>query len=243
MQHLEDTSTPLSVAVSIVAYSLCSSTLLLLNKMSMEYLPLPSVVSLIQIVAATIFVVLIRVCGVKVDSLELSKVKAYSVYILAFVFALFCNMKALAASNVETVIVFRSCSPLAVCIIEYLFMDREWPSSRSQFSLIGVVLCAILYCLTDSQFSLNGWHAYSWVIMYFFLITFEMTYGKLLTSSVKMETVWGPVYYCNFLSILPMYFLGYFQGDYENAGQLLAEVPVPGAWLILTSCVVGTLIG
>jgi hypothetical protein len=39
--------------------------------------------------------------------------------------------------------------------------------------------------------------AYSWVVTYFFLITFEMTYGKKLTSSVKMDSVWGPVLYCN----------------------------------------------
>ena len=245
MQHLEDTSTPMAVAIAIVAYSLCSSSLLLLNKLTMEYLPLPSLVSLIQISFASVIVFSAKNCGLKVDNLEWDKVKSYGVYIFAFVTAIFCNMKALAASNVETVIVFRSCSPVAVCIIEYIFMERELPSFRSSLSLFGVVVGAVMYCLTDSQFALNGVAAYYWVSAYFILIVFEMTYGKQLTSNVKMESVWGPVYYCNVLSLIPMFLIGQMNGDftYDVAATKLREVPVAGAWLILFSCVVGTLIG
>lgn len=244
MQHLEDTSTPMAVAVAIGAYSLCSASLLLLNKMSMEFLRVPAAVSLMQITFATVVIFIIKVSGLaKVDGLELEKVKAYGVYIFAFVAAIYCNMKALQASNVETVIVFRACSPIAVCIVEYFFMDRQWPEMRSQISLACVALGAILYCLTDSEFAMNGIAAYYWVTMYFVLITFEMTYGKMLTSNVKMETVWGPVFYCNLLAMLPMYILGSSTGDFEGLTQKMSEVPVEGAWLILASCVVGTLIG
>ena len=243
MHALEDTSTPLAVLIAILGYSLCSSTLLLLNKMSVEYLNIPSVVSLIQLVVAAMIVFALPLFGVVVDKFEWEKVKVYAIYILAFVAAIYTNMKALSASNVETVIVFRSCSPLAVTVIEYMFLDREWPELRSQISLCCVALGAVLYCLTDSQFALNGLAAYYWVTLYFFLITFEMTYGKILTSNVKMESVWGPVYYCNVLAIFPMFMLGYVNGDYVDVGQKLAEVPATGAWLIFMSCIVGTLIG
>eukprot|EP01034_Spumella_vulgaris_P027249 gene27249-33941_t len=118
-------------------------------------------------------------------------------------------MQALAHSNVETVIVFRACSPVAVCIVEYMFMDRALPNLRSSISLAVVVLGAVMYCYSDSEFVLGGLKAYYWVILYFFLITFEMTYGKKLTSSVKMDSVWGPVLYCNLLASLPMFLLGY----------------------------------
>lgn len=164
-------------------------------------------------------------------------------YIVAFVSAIYANMQALKQSNVETVIVFRACSPIAVSVIEYLFLGREAPSSKSSLSLAMVALGAVVYCLSDSQFMLQGLQAYSWVIAYFFLITFEMTYGKKLTSSVKMESVWGPVLYCNLLAALPMYLLGYANGDYENIGQQLAEIPVNGMSILIFSCVAGTLIG
>lgn len=229
--------------MAILGYSLCSSTLLLANKMAIAYLPLPSVVSFIQIITSAVAVLVFKCLGGNVDGLEWSKIKAYALYIVAFVAAIYSNMQALAHSNVETVIVFRACSPVAVCIVEYLFMDRALPSLRSSISLGLVCFGAILYCLSDSEFSLNGFKAYYWVIIYFFLITFEMTYGKKLTSSVKMESVWGPVLYCNLLAALPMFLLGYFNGDYENISEKMAELPANGAMIILFSCIVGTLIG
>ncbi len=125
--------------------------------MAIEYLPIPSVISFIQIAFSTVLIVFLKFCGViTCDDLELPKIKAYSTYIVAFVFAIYANMKALGNSNVETVIVFRACSPIAVCLIEYLFMDRIAPSLRSKFSLALVATGAVLYCLSDSQFLLNG---------------------------------------------------------------------------------------
>ena len=178
-----------------------------------------------------------------VDDLDSEKLKAYALYIVAFVTCIFANMKALENSNVETVIVFRACSPLAVTVVEYLFMDRALPSLRSAMSLLFVSGGAVIYCMADSQLALNGWSAYGWVITYFFLITFEMTYGKKLTSSVKMDSVWGPVLYCNLLSIVPMGALGIISGDFDNITEHLASMNTVGWFLLIFSCIVGTLIG
>jgi GDP-mannose transporter len=164
-------------------------------------------------------------------------------YIVAFVAAIYANMQALSSSNVETVIVFRACSPIAVSVVEYIFMDRAWPNLRSSISLFLVAFGALVYCMSDSQFALKGIEAYYWVIAYFFLITFEMTYGKKLTSSVKMDSVWGPVLYCNLLAALPMFLLGYLNGDYKDVGEKLSELPANGVMILLFSCVAGTLIG
>lgn len=209
----------------------------------MEYLPIPSVVSCIQIVFTTVTILAYKLAGGQVDPIEWPKVKAYAWYIVAFVTAIYANMQALQYSNVETVIVFRACSPIAVTVVEYFLMDRAWPSVRSQLSLLVVAVGAILYCMSDSQFALNGLSAYYWVIAYFFLITFEMTYGKKLTNSVKMDSIWGPVLYCNLLSAVPMFLLGYLNGDYEHVSEKIMEMPSNGIWLLLFSCVVGTLIG
>ena len=211
--------------------------------MAMVYLPFPSVVSFIQIITSTIAIVAMKYFGVQVDEFEWDKMKAYSLYIVAFVAAIYSNMKALSNSNVETVIVFRACSPIAVSIVEYLFMDRALPNLRSLLSLITVGVGALIYCLSDSQLSLNGIGAYTWVIIYFFAITFEMTYGKKLTSSVKMDTVWGPVLYCNALAAVPMFLLGYSNGDYNNISETMNKIPPWGLTILLFSCVTGLLIG
>jgi len=209
----------------------------------MVHLPLPAVVSFIQILSSTVIILVIMQFGVKVDSIEVAKLKAYSLYIVAFVAAIYANMKALALSNVETVIVFRACSPIAVSVVEYFFMNRALPSFRSGLSLLIVAGGAVFYCLSDSQFLLEGIGAYTWVITYFFLITFEMTYGKKLTSSVKMDSVWGPVLYCNMLACLPMFLLGYGAGDYNHAWDFLSTMSVTGIAILLFSCFAGTMIG
>eukprot|EP01041_Mallomonas_annulata_P005560 gene5559-11190_t len=234
MQRLEATATPIKVALAIGAYSLCSSTLLLANKMAMVHLPLPAVVSFVQILSSTIFVLGIMQCGVQVDKLEWTKLKSYSLYIVAFVAAIYANMRALALSNVETVIVFRACTPIAVSFIEFFFMNRAWPSIRSTMSLAAVGAGAVFYCMSDSQFLLEGLGAYSWVFAYFFLITFEMTYGKKLTSSVKMDSVWGPVLYCNFLACLPMFLLGYAAGDFKDVWNALKGLSTDGILILYT---------
>jgi hypothetical protein len=231
------------VSVAVIGYSLCSSTLLLANKMAVSYLPVPSVISLVQIISSAFIVLGMKAVGFTIDDFEWSKVRAFSLYIVAFVAAIYANMQALAHSNVETVIVFRACTPIAVCTIECLFMDRALPTIKSTSSLCLVAMSAIFYCVTDSEFKLNGFKAYYWVTFYFVLITFEMTYGKKLTNSVKMDSVWGPVLYCNVLSALPMFLLTYRNGDFNGIAEKLIELPMNGVLVLLFSCVVGTLIG
>ena len=70
-----------------------------------------------------------------------------------------------------------------------------------------------------------------------------MTYGKKLTSAVKMDSVWGPVLYCNLLAALPMFLLGYCNGDYVDIYTKMSEIPANGVMILLFSCVAGTLIG
>ena len=74
------------------------------------------------------------------DDFEWSKVKPYTVYVLAFVLGCYTNMKALEKSNVETVIVFRTCVPLCVGLLDWMFLGRELPSPRSAAALVMILL-------------------------------------------------------------------------------------------------------
>jgi GDP-mannose transporter len=203
----------------------------------------PGFVSFVQIVFAALSVLVIKWCGIsKVDEFTWDKAVAFSGYVAIFVVTIFANMSALANSNVETVIVFRACTPLATCVIEYLFMGRELPSTRSAMSLAMCVFGAVVYCISDSQLALNGFAGYYWLVSYFVLISVEMTYGKTLT--VSMDTVWGPVLYQNLLSIIPMFLIGMYQSEGFMADMVrLQSLSVRESAVLLFSCVVGTLIG
>jgi len=244
MQRLEDTATFYSIALAILGYSLCSSTLLLANKLSITYLPSASLLAFVQIVFSTIAVLFIQFAKLsEVDTFDWERSKAYALYVIIFVLAIYTNMKALSVSNVETVIVFRACSPIAVSLTDYIFMNRAFPTIRSCISLIVISSGAIVYCLSDSQLAMHGISSYYWVLTYFVLIVIEMTYGKSLTSTVKMNSVWGPVLYCNAFSIIPIGLLCWIDGDFDKVSNELMSISIYGVLVILFSCIVGTLIG
>jgi hypothetical protein len=184
---------------AMLAFSACSSSLLLINKLVIHYIPMPSFVSTAQFAVCTIFILGLRITGAaEVDGFEWEKVKPYLYYTIMFVCTIYCNMKAAAAragpsphsrshaplapqalqySNIETIIVFRSCVPLVVSQLDYLFLGRQLPSPASTGALLVLVAGAAGYVLSDAAFKLNGWNAYSWATAYFFIISVEMAYG------------------------------------------------------------------
>jgi drug/metabolite transporter (DMT)-like permease len=218
--------------------------MILANKMVTMYLSSTVVISFTQILFATLTIFTIKLLKLeKVDNFEWSKVRGYLLYVFFFFASMFTNIKALSTSNIETVVVFRSCSPLTVCAIEYFFMNREFPSARSSLSLLGVVFGAILYCLSDSQLHLEGISSYGWVLAYFFMISLDMTYGKVLSSSVQMDSVWGSVYYCNTLSLVPFFLMGTYEGNFIESFSEIFSLNLTGTLVLIFSCIVGTFIG
>lgn len=124
----------------IVAYSACSSSMLVINKLAVQSLPLPTVVSGAQLAVSAAVVVLMQAMGQNVmGPMDKTKVLPFTLYTAMFAGGLFANMKALMLTNVGAVIAARSCLPVVVCLIEWAFMGRSLPSARSVMSLGGVV--------------------------------------------------------------------------------------------------------
>lgn len=237
-----DNPTMGEIVFAVAFYSLCSSSMLVVNKMAMKSLPIPALVSVIQLIVCAVFIQLLGVLGLtKVDSITWSKVKPFSLFVLAFATGLYANMQALAASSVGTIIVFRACCPIAVATVEYLFMNREFPGLRSLFALIVVIGGSYAYVSMDSQFQLNGIKAYFWVFVWYILICFQMAYGKALEGSVEL-TMWGRVLYTNLLSIPPTLGLGFVLGDFEKFDKV-TEISSDAIFWILLSSAIGIAIG
>ena len=150
-------------------------------------------------------------------------------------------MKALTVSNVETVLVFRSWSPIVMALLDYLFLGRTLPSARSVGGLALILAGATGYVFNDNQFLLDGLRAYFWVFVYFVLLCFQMTYGKKILDSVPMKSIWGPVLYTNFLSIPPTILLGIIMGDFNNMDRI--DWTLEAFVHVLLSCVIGVGIG
>jgi drug/metabolite transporter (DMT)-like permease len=166
------------IILAIIAYSFCSGTLVLLNKLTLHHIPYPSLVVSFQLIATLIFIYTCKVTNrLKVDEIQWKYVKTYLYYTVAFSLGVFCNMKSLSISNVETVIVFRAISPCFVAILDVLFLGREYPSMKSWMALATIVAGAFGYACHDTKFQTQGLRAYIWPFLYLNIISFEMVRG------------------------------------------------------------------
>jgi len=223
------------LALIIGGYAFCSSTLLVLNKVALEYFPSSNAILGAQFLTSAIFAKVMEMAGQKVDALEMKKVKAFLPAVLCFYAALFCNFKSLQNANVDAVIVFRCSTPIIVAICEYWFMDREMPNTRSWFSLLAIVIGSIVFALLDK--GLTG-ASYFWLIIYTAVISFDMLYVRHVVESVPMTT-WGRVYYNNLLSLPPalLLFILFREDKALSASTTAWSMGTLGVLLI--SCVVG----
>jgi GDP-mannose transporter len=163
------------IILSIIAYSFCSGTLVLLNKLTLHYLPFPSLVVSFQLLACIFIIYVTQALGyIAVDKIQWEYVKPYLLYIFFFSTGVYCNMRSLANSNVETVIVFRALSPIIVAFMDALCLGREWPNYRSWAGLITLVIGAYGYASFDEKFQTQGYSAYFWPALYCVIIASEM---------------------------------------------------------------------
>lgn len=248
-----DFSPQTTIILAVLAYSFCSGSLVLVNKLILHHLPYPSLVITFQLWAALLFIQLGDAFRVlEVDPIKWKCVKPYLAYTVAFSCGVYCNMKSLSLSNVETVIVFRALAPLLVSVLDALFLGREWPSVRSWGALGLIALGAYGYALTDEQFQQQGVMAYWWPTAYLVVISFEMAYGKKIITGVDLHTRSGPVLYTNMLGWPPMLGFAYMGGEYGRFWEQLEQahedgngplIPPVALSLLLLGCVVGTGIG
>eukprot|EP00526_Cylindrotheca_closterium_P018501 CAMPEP_0113618424 /NCGR_PEP_ID=MMETSP0017_2-20120614/9325_1 /TAXON_ID=2856 /ORGANISM="Cylindrotheca closterium" /LENGTH=358 /DNA_ID=CAMNT_0000527923 /DNA_START=75 /DNA_END=1151 /DNA_ORIENTATION=+ /assembly_acc=CAM_ASM_000147 len=237
------------VLLSVIAYSLCSGSLVLINKLTLHYLPFPSLVIAFQLAACITLVYGAKLLGyIDVDPFNWQYVKPYLLYTGFFCFGVYCNMRSLASSNVETVIVFRALAPVMVAFLDAIFLGREWPSQRSWAGLSTLVLGAYLYANEDEKFQTQGYSAYGWPALYTIVIALEMAYGKSIVKSVPLKTRSGPVIYTNVLGFMPMLVFAMAGKEYGKLWDFWwtgseQRLPPVSVVLLIIGALVGTLIG
>lgn len=239
----------LETILSIIAYSVCSATLVLINKVLLHMLPYPSLLISFQLLAAIGFIYGGTFSGcIDCDPIKWKYVVPYLAYTIAFSVGVFCNMKSLQNSNVETVIVFRALSPCIVSVLDSMFLGREYPSPRSWAGLGLIVLGAYGYAACDPQFESMGYSAYFWPTLYCAVISFEMAYGKKIIKSVDLKTKSGPVLYTNLLGFPPMLLFANMGNEFNKFWDDLwireeGRFPPGSIPLLIVGCIIGTCIG
>ena len=145
------------------------------------------VVLLFQLLTSAVAVaILSRIGAVQADPLVWEKIKPFGLVVVAFLGALFTNVKTLQYANLETFIVFRSSTPLLIAILDYFFLGRELPNRRSWLSLLCIVAGAILYVRTDAGFEMR---AYTWVCAWVVVFAFDQTYIKVVKPAAPFKVL------------------------------------------------------
>ena len=129
---------------------------------------------------------------------------------LVFVSTIFTNLKTLQYSNVETLIVFRASTPLAVSVFDYLVLDRELPSARSFAALVGITFGACVYVWHDTGFELRG---YVWVALWFSVFVLDQVFVKYVFARVKVLSNWDRVFCLNTVAVVPLVAVGLLSGE------------------------------
>jgi len=226
-----------SVAFAVVLYAFCSSTLLVINKVSMHLVPDAPFILFCQFLASSLAMKGLGYAkpDIEIEELKWEKAKPFAAATLVFYLCLLSNTQALKSVNVETVIVVRSCSPIAVSVLEWATLGRKLPSIPGIIALLAIAGGAYIYVAADKGFQIEG---YSWLVVYFIFIVLEMVFVKFIVDTVPMST-WTRVYYNNTLS-LPMAMLSFV--GLGSAGFLTADWTPGAIGAVLLSCVVGVAI-
>mmetsp|Transcript_77056 Transcript_77056/g.121677 ORF Transcript_77056/g.121677 Transcript_77056/m.121677 type:complete len:350 (-) Transcript_77056:61-1110(-) len=243
VESMEDSFSRAETTFAVCFYAFCSSVMLVANKVAVTYVAVPGLVVCLQFSAAIIFIYGRSMAfQTATERFTYERVLIFMPYVVSMSLCIFSNVKCLQYANVETVIVFRSCSPLCVSILDWLFLGRELPGRRSALSLVVVALGAVGYVLTDSEFKLNGISAYTWVGIYFVAIVTEMTYGKRVMSRLSFDSpVWGSVLYTNMLCLPPMFAMATWNSETSQLQELINQdqISFAGVVMVLLTCVLG----
>merc|ERR1719473_1567679 len=89
---------------------------------------------------------------VEVEGLSLDRVRAFGVTPLAFLATLVANIKILEYANVETFIMVRNSTPLATAVLDWVFLGRDLPDSRSWLALLIAAIGAAGYMYFDAGY-------------------------------------------------------------------------------------------
>mmetsp|Transcript_5664 Transcript_5664/g.23275 ORF Transcript_5664/g.23275 Transcript_5664/m.23275 type:complete len:335 (+) Transcript_5664:61-1065(+) len=224
------------VPLWISMYSICSTAMLLGNKVVLNQCPFPLALTCAQLTfaAATTFPILVFAGFTKLTPRE---VGFYIMEGVLFSVSIFASLKSLSLTNVGTVLIARSCLPIVVLTGETMLGKKLKLTGRSCLSLVGVFLFGTLYALDAKGIRVNL-YGVLWVIFWIILVAGQMIYGKWLVNAIALTHV-ERVFYtnaCGLPLLLPIACV-----EFRSAIDALFTVGNP--FYVFLSCVVGVSIG
>ena len=240
----------LTIATRVALYGVSSSALLVLNKIAITAVPNASLLLLIQILSTVTLILVPALAGyvnVRMHP-ERSIIKAYFSVAVIFLATIYSNFQVVHSIGVNSFIVLRCGTPLLICFLDWLFLNRALPRGKSIFSLLGVFLSGTSYAYLKYQEAGTGsaiegqafgFRGLVWSLIWLSCFVMDMIYIKHITH-VYTCTSMERTLYQNFLSI-PVLLILLFS-PLESSSSLFANIDPDAAVVISLSCIAGAVL-
>jgi len=234
-----------SVPLALLVYCVAGTLLTLANKLAVAALPAPNALLIAQNGATVaLLLALTRAApgafGGPLPPLTAAAVRAWLPLTLLFVGMLASSLLALQLVSAVTLIVFRNLCTLVVAFFERAVLGAE-VGALSAAALLGILLGAVLYALSDLQFSAPG---YAWLLLNVACTAAFQIYVKALVSGLPKEGPgalgpFGMSYYNNLISLPVFAALAAATGELPRLPDILAGLTAGGWAVVAVSALLG----
>ena len=215
-----------------VGFCVSSALLLVVNKLCLEHLHLPALLSVVQFASTAVVarIVLWRK-GEPLPPLQWLWLQ----YTIVFSLSVYMNLRLLVRIGVASIIVVRACAPLSVCWLEYACLDRQLPDLQRICIVLSIGLSAMAY--NCDRLHTVGMSEVLETVIYFVSISWEMIVAKKVSQNAE---AWVATYYNNTSATLLMSFMAVFSGEFVRAVAAAPLLSMRAVALVAFSCMLGT---
>mmetsp|Transcript_816 Transcript_816/g.1878 ORF Transcript_816/g.1878 Transcript_816/m.1878 type:complete len:316 (+) Transcript_816:344-1291(+) len=222
--------------VMVLLYVMCSSCMLVVNKASVDALPFSYTVTALQTGASALLLLLTRSLGIiSFPNPSRKVVWDWLGVLVAWVVPILFNMNAVSKVTVETMMMFRSITVVAVAVGDSLFLG-------SRQGVRQIIACAVIsaggisYAWNDLHFDLEG---YTWGLMYSVSMIVNSLYVKSAFEKHKDLSVWTKTYLNNALGTPIVIGIALWREDMVELWSKSQSVTLWGATAVAASCFMG----
>lgn len=238
LQLTTQESGPLATPLTIFAFVCCSGSMLIVNKLAIFFTDDPALVLLLQFASCA---AAMRVAGAvglcEVEPLTFTGVRNFGLVAAALLGTMFMNMKVLQHTNVDTLILFRSFTPVLTVPLEKLLLGREFPDNFSLCTLLGVCVGTAYYVNVERE-AIEG-EAYLWLAAWLVMILLDTLFVKHVLNTVSMST-FTRSYYLNALGVFPLSIALAARGQGSIPALFLGAFDKVTLCVVGVSCFIGT---
>ena len=191
------------------------SQLSVVNKIVVSDIPTPNLILVVQFATASLLLGLAHALGmIKLENINARTSIGFLPFVACFFALLGSGLWVMKVAPLETFIAFKSTvTPIALSILDYLFMGRMFPGAKSIVAMIGITVGAIWYVSGDVK---SEDVAYVLRNFCFRAQCIEGGVAKDTINRYQMNS-WSRTFLVNTLSIPIGIVLSVFTGELENA--------------------------